>query len=624
MKKQIVFLMAVLLIAVLLFFLKNGDSFWKEKEPEPTPTPEITEPQTLKNAWIISSEEDSITFFFDGTEQKLMTKGRLQETLSSCIADLTVQGKQIISLVLKPDKITGKVLRADATCIELEGYGELKFVDGWRLYRLYDGLSEEPSEKLLIGSQGNEFILENGRVCAALMKEKPDLETIRVLIGTEGFQGFYHDSVQVVSDSDYKIICGDNEMAVKAGEVYTFTKKSFSEEPGRKKIVTGDANGKITLCSIKRADGVPSYRGSIEVDCREDGLLVINELTIEEYLYAVIPSEMPSRFEKEALKAQAICARSYACRALLANRYAEYGAHVDDSVSSQVYNNIAESEESILAVKDTHGQVLMYNGEVAQCYYFSTSCGHTTSASDVWENAKEVPYLSGKLHSVSEKGSESPEVRIEGENADDAYLSSFLANEEIKTYDSESEWYRWQTFIGLDSLGETVLDALKQRYQAVPEQILTYEKGSNAFVSKPITELGEIESVRIYNRGNGGIATELLLIGSKGVILVKNEYNIRTVLAPGNMLIYRQNGEDVNGAALLPSAFIILQKGTYQDKTGYLVTGGGYGHGVGMSQCGADAMARYGYTCEEIMNEYYPGTTLGFIYGYTGERIYLP
>lgn len=615
MKKRVVFLMAVLLFAVLLFFLKKEGYFKKTEEPEATPTPKITEPQTLKNTWILSSEENSITFFFEGREQKLTTKGRLQETLSSCVADLTVKDEKIISLVLKPDKITGKVLRADKNSIELEGYGELKFADSWRLYRLYDGLSEEPTEKLLIGSVGNEFILENGKVCAALLKEKPDLETIRVLIGTEGFRGFYHETVQITSDSAYKVICGDEEKTFQPEEVCTFTKQSFLEEPGRKKIVTEDANAKLTLSSIKRADGIPSYRGSFEIDCREEGLLVINELTIEEYLYAVLPSEMPSRFEKEALKAQAVCARSYAYRELLANRYAEYGAHVDDSVSCQVYNNIAESEASILAVKDTHGQVLMYNGEVAQCYYFSTSCGHTASVSDVWENAKEVPYLSGKLHSVSEKGKEVAVVRVEGEQADDTYLSSFLADMETKTYDSESEWYRWQTFVSLEDLKETALTALKQRYQAVPEQILTYEEKSNSFVSKPITELGDIQSIRIYQRGSGGIATELLLAGSKSVILVKNEYNIRTVLAPLNTLIYRQNGGNVNGAALLPSAFITLQKGTYQGKTGYLVQGGGYGHGVGMSQCGADAMARCGYTCEEIMNEYYPGTTIGFIYG---------
>ena len=103
-------------------------------------------------------------------------------------------------------------------------------------------------------------------------------------------------------------------------------------------------------------------------------------------------------------------------------------------------------------------------------------------------------------------------------------------------------------------------------------------------------------------------------MAEEGVFLIKNEYNIRSVLAPVNTTIYRENSESVNGAALLPSAFVTLQKGNYQGTLGYLIAGGGYGHGVGMSQCGADAMAQQGFTCEEIIEEYYPGTEIGFIY----------
>lgn len=620
MKKRIVFLAAVLLFAVLLLFLKDKGMLGKNGTMQATPTPKIEAPRTLKNAWILSSGEDSITFFFEGEEQTFTTKGKVQETLASCVADLTVQGEEVLSLVLKPDKVTAKVLRADEESIELEGYGVLSFAEDRKIYRLYDDLAEEPSGKLLVGSSGNEFVLENGKVCAALLVKEPELEKIRVLIGTEGFKGYYHALVEVTADCAYTVSCGDNQKTFEAGQVCTFSEESFLEEPGRKVIVPEDADGKITLRSIKRSDGTPSYRGTLEVDGREEGLLVINEVSIEEYLYAVLPSEMPSDFAPEALKAQAICARSYAYAELLANRYAQYGAHVDDSVSCQVYNNIGESEASVLAVKDTHGQVLFFKGEVAQCYYFSTSSGHTTSAADVWENATEQPYLLGKLHEVVEKENETMAeeagevLRVEGEEADEGYMASFLKEENVMTYDSESDWYRWQTFLSLESLEETVLSALKTRYAAVPEQILSYDETTEGFVSKPIETLGSLESIRIYARGNGGIATELLVVGSEGVFLVKNEYNIRTMLAPKEALIYRKNGESVNGTSLLPSAFVTLQKGVYQGETGYLVTGGGYGHGVGMSQCGADAMARYGFSCEEIIEEYYPGTTLGFIY----------
>ena len=286
-------------------------------------------------------------------------------------------------------------------------------------------------------------------------------------------------------------------------------------------------------------------------------------------------------FSAEALKAQAICARSYAYMGVMENRYAKYGAHVDDSVASQVYNNTKETEAAILAVKDTHGQVLLYNNEVANCYYFSTSSGHTSAAEDVWENATPVPYLAGKP----------------------------------TTYDSESPWYRWQTFLPMELLGNYTEQVLKERYQVVPEQILTYDEEAGEFVSKPIREVGEPEGFRIMERGVGDIATQLLIIGSKGVFLVKNEYNIRRILAPVGQNIVRNNAEATKGGSLLPSAYIELRKGLYKDVEGYLVLGGGYGHGVGMSQCGADAMAKQGASCEEIIAEYYPGTELGFIYG---------
>ena len=582
MKKIFFLLAAVLLFAVLLFFLKEPDIFRKEGQPEstPVPTPEIKEPEVLENAWIVSSTEASITYFFEGEQKTLSTKGKLQEPLESVVGDLTVQGEEIVSLVVKPDKITAKVLRADANSMELEGYGILPLAEGFRVYRLYDGVAEEPSEKILVGTEDTEFILEGGTLCAGILVKKPELRYIRVLIGTNGYEGYYHEEIEVTGTCGFTVVCGETKETYAAGERYRLTKESFQKDTGRRVIVPEKVDGKLTVCHLKRSSGAPSYRGTLEVECREEGLLLVNEVTMEEYLYGVLPSEMPSSFGMEALKAQAICARSYAYTELLANRYAAYGAHVDDSVASQVYNNTGETEASILAVKETHGQVLMYGDEVAQCYYFSTSAGHTASVTDVWEYAKEVTYLSGKP----------------------------------TTYDADSPWYRWQTFLSFRELEENMEQALKERYAAVPEQILTYDAATETFVSKPIAELGSLQRIRVEERGKGGIATQLLIVGSKGVYLVKKEYNIRSMLAPLGKQIYRGNGETVSGAALLPSAFFTLQKGMYREETGYLVTGGGYGHGVGMSQCGANAMAQAGYSCEDIINEYYPGTELGFIY----------
>lgn len=126
-----------------------------------------------------------------------------------------------------------------------------------------------------------------------------------------------------------------------------------------------------------------------------DGLLLINELDVEDYLTRVVPSEMPSNYELEALKAQAVCARTYAYRQIKANAYSRYGAHVDDSTNYQVYNNTESSERTNLAVKETDGKIVYYNDTPAETYYFSTSCGYSTDGT-IWGASKdEVPYLKG-------------------------------------------------------------------------------------------------------------------------------------------------------------------------------------------------------------------------------------
>lgn len=583
MKNKGIILTAVLLLAVLLFFLKEKNERDKEENPTgtPVPTQNAEEPFVAKNVWIVSSGESSITFYYDGKVQTMATKGKLQETITESVGDVTILGEQVIALVLKPDKIKAKVLQMDETGLELEGYGFLSFAEGYKVYRLYDGIKEEPTGKILVGSSENEFILEQGKLCAALQVTKPELKKIRVLLGTEGYGGYYHDKAELTADCEYRVVWGTEEKTYAAGERCILSDAEFSAQEERVTVIPEEADGKITFYSFKRSGGHPSYRGTVEIVRKAEGLLLVNELTLEEYLYGVLPSEMPSDFSAEALKAQAICARSYAYMGVMENRYAKYGAHVDDSVASQVYNNTKETEAAILAVKDTHGQVLLYNNEVANCYYFSTSSGHTSAAEDVWENATPVPYLAGKP----------------------------------TTYDSESPWYRWQTFLPMELLGNYTEQVLKERYQVVPEQILTYDEEAGEFVSKPIREVGEPEGFRIMERGVGDIATQLLIIGSKGVFLVKNEYNIRRILAPVGQNIVRNNAEATQGGSLLPSAYIELRKGLYKDVEGYLVLGGGYGHGVGMSQCGADAMAKQGASCEEIIAEYYPGTELGFIYG---------
>jgi stage II sporulation protein D len=129
------------------------------------------------------------------------------------------------------------------------------------------------------------------------------------------------------------------------------------------------------------------YRGSVQFDVVSGKLRAINFVGLEQYLYGVVPSEMPFTWAPEALKAQAVVARSYA---LATRRTGAFDLYPD--TRSQVYLGIEHEKPSTTAAVDaTAGQVVLYQGEVAKTFFFSTSGGRTASAEDVWGEA--VPYL---------------------------------------------------------------------------------------------------------------------------------------------------------------------------------------------------------------------------------------
>src|SRR5213078_2169876 len=129
------------------------------------------------------------------------------------------------------------------------------------------------------------------------------------------------------------------------------------------------------------------YRGSVQIDVVNGKLRAINFVGLEQYLYGVVPSEMPYTWAPEALKAQSVVARSYA---LATKRAGAFDLYPD--TRSQVYLGFDhEKPASNAAVDATAGKVLLYNGQVAKTYFFSTSGGRTASAQDVWGTA--IPYL---------------------------------------------------------------------------------------------------------------------------------------------------------------------------------------------------------------------------------------
>lgn len=390
---------------------------------------------------------------------------------------------------------------------------------------------------------------------------------IRVVIKTNGFQGIAHAEVKLSAECGLDIKCSQSEettQEIAQGEVLTLTPDhplfkegsilvmpKISNETGTVQA-TSDNASRIVINSLSRGYGTPSYRGIMELFSTPEGIIIVNELPVEEYLYAVVPSEMPASYCIEALKCQAICARSYAYCQMLNFGYPEYYAHVDDSVSFQVYGNSKEQETTTRAVKETGGKKLWYREQVMKTYYYSTSGGHSTSI-EAWG------------------------TKLTDHNT---YLKGVpICDEQGNDYERQLPWYRWEAKVPQELLGNLIeLNAGK--------------------------EIGNLVNIEVIKQGVGGIALELKVTGSLKTITIATENKIRKALGGSGYEITKQDGVVVKSSNLLPSAFFTIEK----NGESYIIKGRGYGHGIGMSQNGANEMAKSGKTYEEILDYFYPGT----------------
>lgn len=403
--------------------------------------------------------------------------------------------------------------------------------------------------------QSSQQILESGLPKAQeIAKKERDLGSIRVLLKSNGYAGITHEKISVKAKGGLCIQYASKKQNIKGGKTVTFMPDDKRFREGTIRITAKRTGDLIQITTLKRGYGNPTYQGMLELYTTAEGIAVVNELKVEQYLEGVVPSEMPASYELEALKAQAVCARNYAYNQKKKYGYPQYKANVDDGTAYQVYNNSKGNERTKQAVTRTKGQLLTDGKKIVTTYYYSTSCGNSTDVK-AWgtKKTKENQYLAG----VS------------------------ICNEKGIDYEKEMPWYRW--------------------WIEVPQ------KEMEAFLElNAKTELGTLQNVSVSKYGAGGVALELLIKGSKRQLTIKTEYEIRKLLGSNRYTIHRQDGSKVQGSNLLPSAFFTIQKkgGTYR------IDGGGYGHGIGMSQNGANEMAKTGKTYEEILKFFYTGTKL--------------
>jgi len=589
--------------------------------------------ETYKNVWVMDAYEDGITIFRDGKEEKyrfckeFAGRDKIQYYREQ-IADITLRDGEVESVFSKTDKICGVVLGADEGYIELEGYGKVPLAKNYKGYCTFGSLRMCGLKELSFGYASSDFVMENGKICGILLAREQAMEQIRVLIKTSDYAGLYHDKVILSGDCGLLLEYGpDNDkryVEFSAGEELYLEESSAYFEGDRIIISPQALTGKITLANVKRSQGMPAYRGHMELIKTEAGIVVVNQLPLEEYLYCVVPSEMPVSYHIEALKAQAICARTYAYGKMLAAGYPKYGAHVDDSTTYQVYNNTYERERSTTAVKETYGQLLVTpEGELAETYYYSTSCGIGSDA-NVWKSdaAAALTYLKSKRlnHQSMESAVAALSVGDGSEQAiesgksmqDEENFKTFISGKDAEDFEVAESWYRWNYRVKKLDV-KTVYKALKNCYKSNPSQILTLK--SDSYAKADIKEFSRIEDIYVAKRGNGGYADELIIETNKGTYKVISQYNIRVVLNDGVSKVIRQDGSEVSSKTLLPSAFFVLSIVKEKDSVvGYTIAGGGYGHGVGMSQNGAKAMAESSYTATQILRFFYDGCTINSVY----------
>lgn len=596
-----VLLLLALGIVLLIKSMGGSEKNVTKGVPTETPTPTPEGPVLLSNVWLEKAEGKNVTVLYDGMTRQYTLASPVQSVIRECIADLTVEKGVVTELVVQQDRIEAKVLRIGASFIELEGYGILELEKDSRVYRMFEGVEELSWEDVVVGYTTSSFVLSGNKVCAALIERQIEVTSIRVLIQTSSYGGYYHETVECGSDTSFYVSDGVEKTEwLKGGEKLMITPELVKSYGGRIYLGTEGNEGKLSLLNVRRAAGIPAYRGTLEIALQENKLLVVNELSLEEYLYGVLPSEMPESFGKEALKAQAVCARSYACNQLLANRYRAYGAHVDDSLNCQVYQNYGETKASVEAVKATFGRVLSRDGKCITAYYFSCSYGHTSDSMDIWgDNAGT------RLEGV---------VQAENNNVGDltgseGFKTFFNSNQ--NWFDSESVWFRWSTVLGAE-LNDRILLRLKERKKAVPDMIMikvSEEADEMRFEHGEVEKFGTLEDIIVAERGESGVVTKLILVGSEATYLIQKEYNVRYVLAPVNV-VYLQDGSVSSNGALLPSAYFFVEK----DKNYFVIRGGGHGHGTGMSQYGAKYLAAKGKSFEEILQHFYRDTEITFLY----------
>lgn len=355
------------------------------------------------------------------------------------------------------------------------------------------------------------------------------------------------------------------------------------------RLVPKDENSAVTLFAVREGTGFHwerelnrEYTGIIEFRLDPRALLMaLTELPLEQYLMGVVPAEMPAAYPLEALKAQAIAARSEVL--------AKIGVkHLNDpfdlcaTVHCQVYSGCTNlHEHTSQAVEATRGQVLIVKKHVAEAVYSSCCGGHTENKVNVW-NPPEADHLQG-IWDMSGKPENISDLDLTTEKGTHNWVSS-----------EPAAWCNAKAFDDLPGILEKSTRYFRWEFsypRRELEEIIRRKSGE---------DFGDLIDIIPLERGVSGRLMEIEIQGSRRNLRIQRELNIRRVLS---------------SSYLYSACFDVqVEHGSDGRPINFILKGAGFGHGVGMCQVGAGVMAAKGKGVKEILTHYYPGVNIEKVY----------
>jgi stage II sporulation protein D len=550
-----------------------------------------------------------------------------------------VKLKGIVVSSISPCKsYSGKIYSYDPLKGRIELENSTKKLSPYIKYYQMNNKTIKPmaSSSVIVGTESSHFI-ENDGMIAAVLVGKPDLNTIRVGLSTKVTKSHKHKDIIMYSKRIITLEFDHKSIQVKDYALGINYNNGFME------VVSFNENGKdvkfkallgktknrihiysnydfpvpISFKSIEKGDinkyvkDFPEYYGSLEFTIKNGAIDVINEVDVDTYADNVVSTKMSNLGDyPTAYSVQAVAARTFAVSEILSGKNAKYGFHIEDSMKDQSYNPEKlkkKPEEIAAAVAKTAGLVMTYDKKIIDAKYYSTSCGVGTPYNSIWyennlpdkENPK--PYLAYSNYSKFDLTDLSSETAA----------TNFLKDWTIKAYDSNSKYFRWKYTIDFSSVSKLINENIYKNYLRNKHNYTKkwyFDIYRQANIHK--NGIGKINDVSISKRGISGNVLELQIDSDTGIYRITKDTNIKRLLISKDIEVNFIFGSPTGGYTAPPSSFFVIDKETNINGNkikALTIYGGGYGHGVGMSQYGVIGLIRDGKNYKEILKAYYKG-----------------